>query len=62
MVSHFHEITTQDVMYIISKLSNKKSTGYDGISTETTKILSVVISPTLSLIINKCITNGIVPD
>ena len=50
---HFHEITTQDVMCIISKLPNKKSTGYDEISTETIKILSAVISPTLSLIINK---------
>ena len=59
---HFHEITTQDVMCIISKLPNKKSTGYDKISTETIKILSAVISPTLSLIINKCILNGTVPD
>ena len=59
---HFHEITTQDVMCIISKLPNKKSTGYDEISAETIKILSAVISPTLSLIINKCILNGTVPD
>ena len=59
---HFHEITTQDVMCIISKLPNKKSTGYDEISTETIKILSAVISPTLSLIINKCILNRTVPD
>ena len=59
---YFHEITTQDVMCIISKLPNKKSTGYDEISTETIKILSAVISPTLSLIINKCILNGTVPD
>ena len=59
---HFHEITTQDVMCIISKLPNKKSTGYDEISTETIKILSAVISPTLSLIINICILNGTVPD
>ena len=58
---HFHEITTQDVMCIISKLPNK-STGHDGISTEAIKILSTVISPTLSLIINKCIINGTVPD
>ena len=58
----FHDITTQDVMCIISKLPNKKSTGYDKISTETIKILSAVISPTLSLIINKCILNGTVPD
>ena len=59
---HFHEITTQDVMCIISQLPNKKSTGYYEISTETIKILSAVISPTLSLIINKCILNGTVPD
>ena len=59
---HFHEITTQDIKCIISKLPNKKSTGYDEISTETIKILSAVISPTLSLIINKCILNGTVPD
>ena len=43
-------------------MPNKKSTGYDKISTETIKILSAVISPTLSLIINKCILNGTVPD
>ena len=49
-------------MCIISKLPNKKSTGYDEISTETIKILSAVISPTLSLIINKCILNGTVPE
>ena len=40
-------------------MPNKKSTGYDEISTETIKILSAVISPTLSLIINKCILNGV---
>ena len=57
---HFHEITTQDVMCIISKLPNKKSTGYDKISAETIKILSAVLSPTLPL--NKCILNGTVPD
>ena len=55
-------INRQDVMCIISKLPNKKSTAYDEISTETIKILSAVISPTLSLIINKCILNGTVPD
>ena len=50
-------------MCIISKLiKNKKSTGHAGISTKTIKILSAVISPTLSLIINKCILNGTVPD
>ena len=43
-------------------MPNKKSTGYDETSTETIKILSAVISPTLSLIINKCILNGTVPD
>ena len=43
-------------------MSNKKSTGYNEISTETLKILSAVISPTLSPIINKCILNGTVPD
>ena len=45
-----------------SKLPNIKNTGYYGIFTETIKILSAVISPTLSLIINKCIHNGTVPD
>ena len=49
-------------MCIIFKLPNKKSTGYDEISTETIKILPAVISPTLFLIINKCILNGTVPD
>ena len=43
-------------------MPNKKSTGHDGISTETIKIMSAVISPTLSIIINKCIINGTVPD
>ena len=36
-------------------MPNKKSTGHDGISTETIKILSAVISPTLSIILNKYI-------
>ena len=35
-------------MCIISKLPNKKSTGYNETSTETIKILSAVISPILS--------------
>ena len=43
-------------------MSNKKSTGYNEISTKTIKILSAVISLTLSLIINKCILNDTVPD
>ena len=43
-------------------MPNKKRTGHDGISTETIKILSAVISPTLSIIINKCIINGTLPD
>ena len=43
-------------------MPNKKSTGYDEISTESITILSAVISPTLSLIINKCILNGTVPN
>ena len=49
-------------MCIITKLPNKKSTRYDEISTEIIKILLAVISPTLSLIINKYILNGTVPD
>ena len=49
-------------MCIISKLPNRKSTGYDNISTETIKIRSAVISPTLSLVINMCIMNSTVPD
>ena len=44
------------------KITKQKSTGYVGISSETIKILSDIISPTISIIINKCIKISIFPD
>ena len=53
---------SDDIVSIIGKLPAKKSTGHDGISTELLKTLCDIISPTISVIINKCFESGIYPE
>ena len=51
-----------EVFAIISKLGNKKSSGYDGISNILLKHIAPSISEPLSKIFNKSITEGIFPQ
>ena len=58
----FLHTNSDDIVSIIGKLPAKKSTGHDGISTELLKTLCDIISPTISVIINKCFESGIYPE
>lgn len=51
-----------DIVQIINSLNNTNSTGYDDVSTKILKIVSVIISPVLSYIINLCIVSGVFPN
>ena len=52
-----HELHT-----LISKLNNKKSSGYDFISNQIIKATSHTIIPHLVPLFNNCISNGIFPN
>ena len=52
-----HELHT-----LISKLNNKKSSGYDFISNQIIKATSHTIIPYLVPLFNNCISNGIFPN
>ncbi len=51
-----------EVYYIISSLKSKASTGYDGISTKLIKDIKSEIAYPLSILINKSLQEGTVPD
>ena len=51
-----------EVKKLISKLNNKKSSGFDELSAKFLKLCSPYISDPLSKIFNKSISNGIYPD
>ena len=51
-----------EVKKLISKINNKKSSGFDEISAKFIKLCSPYISDPLSKIFNKSIANGIYPD
>lgn len=55
-------VTSDDVLDIISKLKNKKSSGKDGISNKLLKEIKFEIIHPLTLIINQSIQTGIFPD
>lgn len=55
-------VVPQDIMRIIRHLKNKKSFGYDGISTTVIKFVSSSIAAPLCHIINNSISTGIFPD
>ena len=51
-----------EVLTLISKLNNKKSSGYDSISNQIIKASSHTITPYLVKLFNICITNGTFPN
>ncbi|KAJ8715498.1 hypothetical protein PYW07_009980 [Mythimna separata] len=55
-------VIPQDVMRVIKNLKNKKSVGYDGISTKAVKFVSDCIIAPLAHIINVSIFSGIFPE
>ena len=59
---HFDLINNQHTTSIISHIKTKYSYGYDEISSALLKIIMIEISPSLTLIINQCLTTGIFPD
>jgi hypothetical protein len=57
----FQHTTTREIERIINSLRNKKSFGYDEITTKMLQISAPFISSPLSYIFNKCIIKGIFP-
>lgn len=55
-------ISPDEVNKIVKGLKNKKSVGFDEISTEVLKFVSNEIASPLSHVFNQCITKGIFPD
>ena len=58
----FNKITEVDVLNIIDKLPSKASSGVDGISPILLKHIKNEICRPVTLILNQCLTNGIIPD
>ena len=58
----FNLINYQHTTSIISHIKTKYSYGYDGISSALLKTIINEITPSLTLIINQCLTTGIFPD
>ena len=58
----FRNINTHDVNKIINDMKTKTSTGHDNISNKLLKSLQVVISKSLTLIINQSLNTGIFPQ
>jgi len=58
----FDLINEQQTISIISHIKTKYSYGYDNISSALLKIIINEISPSLTLIINQCLSTGIFPD
>lgn len=54
--------TAEDVFKIILSLKNKRSVGYDCISTNVLKYVADLVACPMSHIINLCISEGIYPD
>lgn len=52
----------EEVERTISHLKNDCSPGWDGISAKILKTVSHIITPVLTDIINRCLTNGVFPD
>jgi hypothetical protein len=55
-------VTKGDIISIICSLKSKKSSGYDGISSEILKLCSMAISEPLSYICNMSIVAAAFPD
>ena len=55
-------ITEEEVTHYIRSLNDHKSAGATGIPIKCIKLSNVIISPILTVIFNRCITEGIFPD
>ena len=55
-------VNTFEISERISKLDNKKSSGYDLISNCILKATNLTISPFLKILFNKCIYEGVFPE
>ena len=62
MMTQFNLINNQHTTSIISHIKTKYSYGYDGISSALLKIIINEITPSLTVIINQCLTTSILPD
>ena len=58
----FTDVSREEVLLIIKKLQNKKSSGFDNISNSIIKQTGDILASPLSMIINDCTREGIFPD
>ena len=58
----FDTITNNETIRIITKIKSKHSCGHDCISTALLKQIKTEISPSITLIVNQCLTTGIFPN
>ena len=58
----FPEMTTQRTLELIQAISTNKATGIDGLSARLVKIAASAIAPSLSKLVNICITTGVFPS
>ena len=58
----FDTITNNETIRIITKIKSKHSCGHDSISTALLKQIKTEISPSITLIVNQCLTTGIFPN
>lgn len=54
--------TSDEVSSVIKNLKNKKSVGWDNVSTALLKAGEPVLAPMLALLMNKCLSEGYYPD
>ena len=55
-------ITNNETIRIITNMKSKHSCGHDSISTALLKQIETEVSPSITLIINQCLTAGIFPN
>ena len=58
----FDTTTNNETIRIITKIKSKQSCGNDSISTALLKQIKTEISPSITLIVNQCLTTGIFPN
>ncbi|KAL9985896.1 hypothetical protein ACROYT_G008349 [Oculina patagonica] len=57
----FPDITVRQTQQLIEAIPSGKATGVDGMSARLLKIAAPAIAPSLTRLINKCISNGVFP-
>ena len=58
----FPEMTTEQTLKLIQAISSNKATGIDGLSARLLKIAAPAIAPSLTKLMNICITTGVFPS